>query len=1212
MCIQPQVSQRVHEDAMDPSRGRRPRNKRTAIYCVLLATLCLAVTGQIAVPPQSLAEPDARRHIAPLSAEDAHAAPRARNTESLSRLLENATIGKYTVSAEQKNAGRPEPLVLTGQVVNTPQIPRRGGAGLSFHSQPRDLQDFELEDIVLLATIDGSIHACDRRTGRERWSLDFPDNPMIHTTNYPRNRSSEDDTESADDYIFIVEPSREGKGSIYMQNMNPTNGGLQKLSTTIQTLANTRPYFIPNTPFSTAASQESSLYTVDAATGSIIQRLDVKKPFFNPDRVRSCPRVDPFSGELEECEPIGTFIIGRMEYTILIMDTATSIPLCEIKYAEWTINSRDTELQFQHDTAPLEGRQIYSFSNGQIMGVERADETGVPKYRAAFDSPVAQVFDVARPVDTKGTSAPLVILSQPLVLPQDAKSVDLYQGMPRDHSKVFVNKTSRGSYYLMSEEQFPFSTNTGSWSRLFQGIDTERMTIDPDADEDVMTGNHRLDQSPRQLRTLDAPPSYEKDLAYGQDHRVAMLPSSGASPLYDTSLSYSSIGAYGLPFLVLLWFVFSFRRGNTIALDIATRIEQYTGIHIYLGTKTPVRQRETELVEKISSEKPDGSCDNQNDVLDVPFASAPGKHTRQNSAKSSSEGDSGEWEKVSALPTTDDENVAPDVLDDDYDQAHDRDGEPQEAQPEKKNRPLPRNRGGKKHKKKKVKGLEDPLSSAAQASEKDSIAKLVQPVSLDGHPATPDPTFVPELQLESGLTQVGVITVDQRLGSRLGDGSNGTIVFRGTCFSRAVAVKRLIRSPKNFAAAEIKHLPKLDSHQNVVRFHSVQESQNFTWIALELYTTSLDKIVERPELHPDLVHAAGLDVNDVLYQVARGVEHLHGHRVVHRDIKPQNVLVRLLEPPGQHPVAGRPKLEVVLSDFGLCKMLDDGPGSAFALTGNHTAAGTTGWKAPELLANGPSIVVDAGSSSDPTSTSSEVSGVRRPGKSIDIFSLGCLFFYVMTQGGHPFDQGGSYARDLNIKEGKSDTRDLLSFHSYTYEADDLILQMISHEPENRPSAIQILQHPYFWPTDRKLQLLCDVSDCFERQKNAQSEKNAQGEKNVRVSSPELDALEAKCTLVWTGDFLKRLPPRIITEAGKQRKYTGTRMIDLLRLIRNKKNHFHDLPDEVKFGDMAGTLDGYYHFFSSKFPSLLVNIHCLLIERGLRYNPDFRELSKYFD
>lgn len=1206
---------------MDDYRRRRPKSN-AVVYYVLLAALVLAVASQVAVP-HSLAEPDARRRLAPLSAEDARG---ARSTP-VAQLLTNNTNGKYTITAaEQRNADKQQGLALRSSKVETAaDLAARAGTGLASRIQAQHLEDFELEDIVLLATVDGSLHACDRRTGREKWSLDFPDSPMIETINYERNRSSEDDAAFENDYIFIVEPSREGTGNLYMQNRDPSKGGLQKLQTTVQALAGKRPHDrIPGTPYSTIASQHSSTYTIDAASGSVLRRQDINSPFVNADRDRSCPLVDPFTEESQECEPVGIFVLGRMEYTIIISDADTSEDLCRIKFAEWTINSRNADLQAEHDATPLERRQILSFSDGQIMGMESADEYRGPKFRAKFDSPVTQVFDVARPVDTKGTSASLVILTQPVVLPQDSQSLNIYQGIPRDRTKVFVNKTRGGSYFLMSEEQYPFSTSTGSWSKLFQGIDTERTEIDLDSEEDDMTGVHRLVDSHFYLPLLDAPSSYQavKELAPRQEGEMVKAPSNRAlTPNWAFLLAW---GLFGI-FAIVAMFAVGLRMGNRLCLTIQAQIERWTGTRIeasaakqaYSAVDNSGSKLSSSLSEDIRNQAAATSEDTATNAstpsaekLDVLEAESTekSKHIRHESQKSASDEESPEAENVENP-----EIVAADIADGEADPAPD-----DETRLGKKNRPLPRKRGGVKNKKKKPKTMDDASDTAAQVPEKEaiSIAGPVQPVSLDGQAATPDPAFVPELQLESGKTQVGVITVDTRMGNRLGDGSNGTIVFRGEFGPRQVAVKRLIRSPRNFAAAEIKHLPDLDSHPNVVRFLCVQESQNFTWIALDLFTTSLDQIVEHPEQHVDLVPTAGLDVNDILCQVARGVEHLHSRRVVHRDIKPQNVLVRLLKP-GQQPTVGHPNLQVVLSDFGLCKTLDDGPGSAFALTGNHTAAGTTGWKAPELLASGPSTVItlDAGSSgaSNPTSTSSELDGLpgqrlRRPGKSIDVFSMGCLFFYVMTQGGHPFDHGGSYARDFNIKESKSNTHDLLAFHSYTYEADDLILQMISHEPQNRPSATQVLLHPYFWPTERKLQFLCDVSDCYEREKVAQLDKA----QNKSSSSHELDALEAKREFVWSGDFLKRLPPRIITEAGKQRKYTGTRMIDLLRLIRNKKNHFHDLPDEIKFGEMDGTQEGYYRFWSMRFPSLMVNIHCLIIERELKDNPEFMELRKYFD
>jgi serine/threonine-protein kinase/endoribonuclease IRE1 len=1190
-------------------------------YYVLLAALVLAVASQVAVP--SLAEPDARRQLAPLSVEDARG---ARSTP-IAQLSSNDTNGngKYTITAaEQRRAKKEKGVVLRGSDVATKAVASaRGGLGLPSETQLKQLEDFELEDIVLLATVDGSLHACDRMTGREVWSLDFDEQPLIQTVNYERNRSIEDDANSDNDYIFIVEPTRKGKGNLYIQNRHPSKGGLQKLRTTVQELAENRRYGgIPGTPYSTIARKDESVFTIDASDGTILRLEDLSKPFVNSDRGQRCPRVDPFNENSQECEPIGTFVLARIEYTIAISDADTAEDLCRITFREWTINSGDDTLQEQHDVTPLERRQILSFPNGQIMGMESVDGNAAHKFRARFDSPVTQVFDVARPLDTKGTSTRLVVLAQSGVLPQDAQNLDLYQGLTRDLNKVYVDKTTQGSYFLMSEEQYPFSTSKGDgWSKLFRGIDTERTEINLDSEEDDMTGMHRL-AAPFSLPLLEAPPLPKavEQLAWKSHAEIVQVPVTHTPVSYWISFLSKYLGGFVLATILL--FSIGLAMGNQHCLTIKSRIQRWTGINIWASAVKEAAITSGEMKSKPASTlsldiKPrEAAASEDATVTSLPEKASTletnavpqTKHVRQESQKSASEEEDLEAETIEASEGLATGNAVA------ADSAPIPD---EEAQGGKKTRPLPRKRGGVKNKKKKAKGPEEALTSVATLPEKEMTLPVgpVQPVSLDGQAATPDPSFVPELQLEPGKTQVGSITVDTRMVNRLGDGSNGTIVFRGEFSHRLVAVKRLIRSPKNFAAAEIKHLPDLDSHPNVVRFFTVQESQNFTWIALDLFTTSLDQIVEHPELHTDLVPTAGLDVNDILCQVARGVEHLHSRRVVHRDIKPQNVLVRLLKP-GQAPVAGQPNLQVVLSDFGLCKTLDDGPGSAFAPTGNHTAAGTTGWKAPELLASGSATIIthDAGSSgaSNPTSTSSELDGVpgqkvRRPGRSIDVFSMGCLFFYVMTQGGHPFDHGGAYARDFNIKENRSNTHDLLAFHNYTYEADDLILQMINHEPQNRPSATQVLQHPYFWSTERKLQFLCDVSDCYEREKIAQIDKAS-----TKTSSPEIDALEAKREFVWSGDFLKRLPARIITEAGKQRKYTGTRMIDLLRLIRNKKNHFHDLPDDIKFGEMEGTQEGYFRFWSTRFPSLMVNIHCLIIERELRDNPEFMELRKYFE
>src|ERR1700734_3287849 len=122
------------------------------------------------------------------------------------------------------------------------------------------------------------------------------------------------------------------------------------------------------------------------------------------------------------------------------------------------------------------------------------------------------------------------------------------------------------------------------------------------------------------------------------------------------------------------------------------------------------------------------------------------------------------------------------------------------------------------------------------------------------------------------------------------------------------------------------------------------------------------------------------------------------------------------------------------------------------------------------------------------------------------------------------------------------------------------------------------------------------------------------EKNfVSPTSDEMLALEALGPDVIgpSMDFTKALPKNFFTEMGKQRKYSGNKMVDLLRAIRNKRRHLTDLPDVVKenIRSMGGSDEGYYRFWMKRFPSLLVNCHCLILERDLVAK---WELEKYFN
>jgi len=86
---------------------------------------------------------------------------------------------------------------------------------------------------------------------------------------------------------------------------------------------------------------------------------------------------------------------------------------------------------------------------------------------------------------------------------------------------------------------------------------------------------------------------------------------------------------------------------------------------------------------------------------------------------------------------------------------------------------------------------------------------------------------------------------------------------------------------------------------------------------------------------------------------------------------------------------------------------------------------------------------------------------------------------VLSKGRHPF--GERFEREKNILEGKCDLShiDKELLQEKQFEAVHLIGQMLQSEAEKRPSADELLKHVFFWPNDKKLKLMQDLSDKLE-------------------------------------------------------------------------------------------------------------------------------------
>ncbi|GAA6031523.1 hypothetical protein JCM8097_006498 [Rhodosporidiobolus ruineniae] len=480
-----------------------------------------------------------------------------------------------------------------------------------------------------------------------------------------------------------------------------------------------------------------------------------------------------------------------------------------------------------------------------------------------------------------------------------------------------------------------------------------------------------------------------------------------------------------------------------------------------------------------------------------------------------------------------------------------------------------------------------PTTSATESAQTDWAGKGVDgevvaasaPASTVVAAGGEQPTAALDKQLVGGLDISETI---------IGYGSHGTVVLRGEFQGRAVAVKRLLKDFVTIAAHEVNLLQESDDHPHVIRYFCKEQRETFLYIALELCPASLFDLIDQPAAFPDLVEQ--LDPKKALRQITSGLRHLHSLKIVHRDIKPQNILVSTAKR-GR----GQGGLRMLISDFGLCKKLDVDE-SSFQQTVNH-AAGSFGYRAPEVLrglvdpnesANGgagamtPSASVGSGGGSTNTlaGLSSSGSGTAstdpslRLTRSIDIFSLGCIFYYVLTRGEHPF--GGRYEREMNILNGKVSLERLDGLGEEAVEVQDLITRMVATNPRERPTADAVLLHPFFWNAQKRLLFICDASDRFEIMERD-------------PPTPTLVTLERKSRDIVGDDWQKALDRTLLDNLGKYRKYDGASVRDLLRVLRNKKHHYQDLPENVRknLGDLPG---GFLTYFTARFPHLLLHVY----------------------
>ncbi len=208
---------------------------------------------------------------------------------------------------------------------------------------------------------------------------------------------------------------------------------------------------------------------------------------------------------------------------------------------------------------------------------------------------------------------------------------------------------------------------------------------------------------------------------------------------------------------------------------------------------------------------------------------------------------------------------------------------------------------------------------------------------------------------------------------------------------------------------EVDILSELD-HPNIVNYFGTFEDEFYIHIIMEyLKGDNLFKVIS-------VKNYTGFDEQDmsnIIFQLVKALFFIHNKNIVHRDIKPENILFSDKK------------------DFSSLKLIDFGLATQ-KKTDNKTV-GTPYYMAPEMI-----------------------KGKYSP-KS-DIWSVGIIIYLMLTDK-FPFVNSKEYDVFEMIEEGNYNTQ-LLDDCECSEEAKDLVKKILVKDPDKRPSASDIIDHPW--------------------------------------------------------------------------------------------------------------------------------------------------------
>ncbi|XP_075478208.1 cell division control protein 2 homolog A-like [Primulina tabacum] len=279
---------------------------------------------------------------------------------------------------------------------------------------------------------------------------------------------------------------------------------------------------------------------------------------------------------------------------------------------------------------------------------------------------------------------------------------------------------------------------------------------------------------------------------------------------------------------------------------------------------------------------------------------------------------------------------------------------------------------------------------------------------------------------------------------KIGEGTYGVVYkARDRITNETIAMKkiRLEQEDEGVPSTAIREISLLKEmqHANIVRLKDVVHSEKRLYLVFEYLDLDLKKHMDSC---PDFYQNPHL-VKSFLFQILRGICYCHSHRVLHRDLKPQNLLI------------DRSTNTLKLADFGLAR--------AFGIpvkTLTHEVV-TLWYRAPEVLL-----------------------GSRFYSTPVDIWSVGCIFAEMANQkplfpGDSEIDElfqifrvlgtpnehvwpGVTSLPDFKCTFPKWPAKDLATVvTNLDAFGIDLLNKMLRYDPSKRITAKLALEHEYF-------------------------------------------------------------------------------------------------------------------------------------------------------